>query len=241
MDKSEQQIKGGKQFLDKANLLVSADGKVIGMKGTSDVGRQLAIRELALKIFQRRLNFVFKPDADPAHIDELVKSEPFQEYLQEAEKQYEKRQKSLDVNKNYPVIEVPADGKSGMMGGAYTLAFVYSKKKGNVVVKGYRREVEAYIKENFTQYFVNYSLWYLGSHRDIWEFWKPSINIFEPTRSSKRRKIEKKDRMFSVRPKTDWSWDVSDEEYKKQQKEADERTLYFRRMPKRWIPEFDNL
>jgi len=202
--------------------------------------RQKEIQELALKIFQRRLDFTFKPDAKQEDIQTLMDSEPFQYYLQEAEKQYDKRQAALEVNKTYPVVEVPADGKSGMMGGAYCLAFVYSKHKGNVVIKGYMREVEEYIKKNFkSHYFVNFSLWYMGSHRDIWKFWKSGIGIHEPTRSTKRGKIKPKDRKFNVRPYVDWVYD-SEEEREKRWKEAEEKALYFKRMPKRWIPEFDN-
>ena len=231
MDKKEQHIKGGEAMRFKASKIITVPKEA----------RDKAIRELALKIFQRRLDFVFKPDADPAHIDQLVESEPFQIYLQEATELYEKRLKALAVNKTYPVIEVPADGKSGMMGGAYVLAFVYSKHKGNVVVKGYMREVEEYIKKNYTHYFVNYSLWYLGSHRDIWKFWKKSIGIHEPTRSTRRGKIKKKDRKFCVRPYVDVDYSLSEEERDKQWQEAEKQALYFRRMPKRWIPEFDNL
>jgi len=202
--------------------------------------RKQEIQELALKIFQRRLDFHFKDNPDPDVIQKLVDSEPFQEYLREAEKQYEKRQQALTNNKQYPVIEVPADGESGMMGGAYVLAFVYSKYKGNLVVKGYMREVEQYIKKNIkTHYFVNFSLWYLGSHRDIWKFWKKGIGIHEPRRSSKRIKIEKKDRKFCVRPYVEWNYDLNEEEREKQHREADEQALYFKRIPKRWIPEFD--
>ena len=198
------------------------------------------VRELALKIFQRKLDFKFKPDADSAHVDKLVESEPFQEYIREAEKQIEKRQQALANNKQYPVIEVPADGKSGMVGGAYVLAFVYSKCKGNLVVKGYMREVEQYIEKNIkTHYFVNYSLWYLGSHRDIWKFWKDGIGIHEPTRSTRRGKPKKEDRKFVVRPYVDWNYDLSEEEREEKYREADEQALKFKRMPKRWIPEFD--
>jgi len=201
--------------------------------------RKEEIQELALKIFQRRLDFTFKKDADSEAIQKLVDSEPFQEYIEEATKQYDKRAKALEVNKNYPVIEVPADGKSGMAGGAYVLAFVYSKYKGNMVVKGYVREVEEYIKKNIkTHYFVNYTLWYMGSHRDIWNFWKKEIGIHEPTRSTKRGKIKAKDRKFCIRPYVEWTYDNA-EEHEKRWEEAKKEALYFKRMPKRWIPEFD--
>ena len=91
------------------------------------------VRELALKIFKRKLNFTFKPGVSEDVIDQLVASEPFQEYIGLAEKQLEKRAKALAVNKHYPVIEVPADGKAGMSWGAYALCFVYSKDRKSVV------------------------------------------------------------------------------------------------------------
>ena len=201
--------------------------------------RERDIQELALKIFKRRLNFTFMPDVKEEVIDKLVASEPFQEYIQEATKQLDKRDVALTNNKMYPVIEIPADGKSGMAGGAYCLCFVYTKHKGNFVVKGYVREVEEYVKKNYTHYFYNLSLWYLGSHRDIWHFWKKSANIHTPDKYEKG--VDKERLKFKVRPRTDWSRDVSEEEYKRQHKEADERQLVFKRMPKRWIPEFDEL
>lgn len=209
------------------------------MKDLKEEVRQQEIRALAIKIFQRTLKFTFKPDADAAAIDKLVESEPFQYYLEQATLQYDKRQQALKVNKNYPVVEIPADGESGMMGGAYVMAFVYSKFKGNVVVKGYMREVEEYIKKNFTHYFVNYTLWYMGSHRDIWKFWKKDIGIHEPIRRTRRKNIPKEDRMFRVRPYVNWDYDLSSEERDRQHREADEKQLVFKRMPKRWIPEFD--
>jgi len=217
-------------------------GDSIKLKGGGGIvpnERETEIRELAIKIFQRTLDFTFKADADPAVIDELVASEPFQYYIEQATKQYDKRTKALAVNKNYPVIEIKADGKSGMMGGAYCLCFVYSKHKGNFVLKGYMREVEEYLKKNYTHYFCNFSLWYMGTHRDIWHFWKKSIGVHTPCKYKKG--VKKNDLMFNVRPYSDWSWNVSKKEYKKQQKEADEKELRFKRMPKRWIPEFDNI
>ena len=190
------------------------------------------VRELALKIFKRTLNFRFKPGVSEDVIDQLVASEPFQEYIRLAEKQLEKRAKALAVNKHYPVIEVPADGNSGMSWGAYVLCFVYSKHRGNFVLKGYMREVQAYLKKNYTHYFCNFSMQYMGSHRDSWSFWKEGIGVHEPNRYKKGR--SKEDMQFVVRPYVSWS--CSDEEREK----ADEQSLRFKRMPKRWIPEFDN-
>jgi hypothetical protein len=225
--KKDQYLEGGENMLKNADAVLS-------------ITNRKQVEELALKIFQRRLDFKFRPDAPEDVKRKLIDSEPFQEYIEEARKQLQDKQQRELRNKKYPVIEVEADGKRGTAGGAYVLAFVYSKHSGNIVVKGYMREVEEYIKKNIkTHYFVNYSLWYMGSHRDIWKFWKDSVGVHEPQRSCKRRKIEPKHRKFRVRPYTDWKWDVGEEEYQQQQKQADEQELVFKRMPKRWIPEFD--
>lgn len=188
------------------------------------------VKELALKIFKRKLGFTI---VDEKVIDKLVASEPFQEYIKIAEKQLEKQEQAIINNKYYPVIEVPADGKKGICGGAYVLCFVYSKYKSNFVLKGYHREVEEYLKKNYTHYFCNFSMQWMGDHRDIWKFWKESIGIHEPRRYKKD--VSKEYLMFSVRPYV--NWDCSEEEREK----ADEQTLRFKRMPKRWIPEFDTL
>jgi len=191
------------------------------------------VRELALKIFKRNLGFTFKKDVSPDVIENLVTSEPFQYYLEEAEKQLKKRGQAIVNNKYYPVIEVPADGKKGVIGGAYVLCFVYSKYQGNFVLKGYYREVKEYLKKNYTHYFYNMSMQWMGSHRDFWSFWKSSIGVHEPRKY--RKGVSRQDQMFSVRRYV--NWDAEDEEHKK----ADVETLRFKRMPKRWIPEFDKL
>ena len=115
-----------------------------------------------------------------------------------------------------------------MMGGAYTLCFVYSKYNGNFVLRGYMREVEDYLKKNYTHYFCNMSLWNLGFNRDIWKFWKDNVGIFHPTPRDQRRgsKIE-------VRQYYNYYGSGVDKE------EVKEKALEFKRLPKRWIPEFD--
>lgn len=127
--------------------------------------------------------------------------------------------------KNYPIIDVPANGRPDWSVGAYTLAFVYSKNSGNFVLRGYYGEVKQYLKKHYTHYFVNYSLWSGGHSRNIWDFWNDSIGIFSP---SQRRK----DRKYEVRPYTGGRNNIS-------LKEFDAKRLKFKRLPKRWIPEFD--
>ena len=123
--------------------------------------------------------------------------------------------------KLYPVIKVPASGKPVWGGGARTMAFVYSRNMGNFILEGFHDEVEAYLKKNYTHYFVNYSLWWHGEHRDIWDFWKDSISIFHPTRKKRDWKIQ-------VRPYSNYQTDKT---------ELAKQTFKFKRLPKRWIPE----
>jgi len=134
----------------------------------------------------------------------------------------------------YQEINIPASGKSGMMGGAYTIAFMYSKHNGNIVFKGYMREIEEYIKKNYTHYFVNYCLWHKGVHRDIWKFWKKNVIIWEPDPDSKLQRSFRNPYKWLVKRSKDpyWEGEVPDD---------DKLQYEFKRMPKRWIPEFDKL
>ena len=61
--------------------------------------------------------------------------------------------------RNYPIIDVPSDGKPKWYGGARTMAFVYSKHKGNFIVRGFSHEVEEFLKKNFTHYFFYFSIY----------------------------------------------------------------------------------
>jgi hypothetical protein len=132
------------------------------------------------------------------------------------------------MEKELNVIEVPASGKSDWYGGAYCIAFVYSKYKGNFVLKGYVDEVKAYLKNNYTHYFVNLTLWSSHGFRSIWDFWKDNYHISQPD----RRRV-KPVRHYKNKPEYKW---VLKAFYK-----DDNTALKFKRFPKRWIPEFDNL
>ena len=197
--------------------------------------RKQEIEDLAWQLFQDKLGLKFKSTLTPEQKKKITDVPDYQEYRNFAEKVYAERlakKEKAALNKKYPVIEVPASGESSWIGGAYVLCFVYSKYNGNFVLKGYSREVEEYLKKNYTHYFYNMSLWYHGENRDIWHFWKDGVGIHTPRRKS--RIFKGNDRWkFQVRPYVDWH---CDEEEKKR---ADEKTLWFKRMPKRWIPEFD--
>jgi hypothetical protein len=129
----------------------------------------------------------------------------------------------------YPVYDIPATGKSNWMEGAYTLCFVYSKYNGNFVIRGYRREVMDFLKKNFTHYFCYISMWCNGQSRGYWRFWKENtINIFQPSPRSKHFRSYK-----HIIEKYDGNKFKSGYNTIKK--------LEFKRMPHRWIPEFDKL
>jgi len=218
--------------LDLSGAITTADGKIVGMSGTSKTAE---IEKLAWQIFQDRLGLSFKRELTADEKKQITDVPEYQQYKDAAKKLYDERQKKKEkavLNKKYTVIDVPASGKRTWSGGAYTLCFVYSKNNGNFVLRGYSKEVQEYLKENYTHYFYNLSLWYHGNKRDIWYFWKEGIGVHQPHRRSKIFKGKDKWK-FQVRPYT--FWHASDEA----RKEADEKSLWFKRMPKRWIPEFD--
>jgi hypothetical protein len=202
--------------------------------------RSKEIENLAWQVFQNRTGLNFIRELTTEEKKSVTDVPSFQEYREEAERVYAKRlikKEKAALNKKYPMIDVPASGTRRRMGGAYTLCFVYSKYKGNFVLRGYSAEVEEYLKENYTHYFYNMSLWYHGNNRDIWGFWKDDVGVYTPNRDSRIFKGEERWK-FRVRPRTgahSWDWD-----YQEKKKLADGKELYFKRMPKRWIPEFDN-
>lgn len=89
------------------------------------------------------------------------------------------------MKKEYPVIEVPSNGKPNWYEGARCMVFVYSRDNGNFILTGYRGEVEKYLKENYKHYFYYVSMWHKGSSRGHWKFWKKEVSIFEPNRRRK--------------------------------------------------------
>lgn len=125
------------------------------------------------------------------------------------------------MKKELNVIEVPASGNKDWGGGAYCIVFLYTKHKGNLVVKGYRDEVDDYIKSNYTHYFANYTLWSEKGFRSIWRFWNDRFYIISPDRGINRH-----------RSRTNYKWRITN---------FNKKTISFRRFPNRWIPQFDEL
>lgn len=127
---------------------------------------------------------------------------------------------------NFPIIDVPASGNSNWWEGAYTLCFVYSKHNGNFILRGWRGEVMKYLKKNYSNYFCYISMWSNGCSRGHWKFWKDNVSIFEPKKLGKRK---------------EWKYRVVKYSGSGIYHSNREKELEFKRLPKRWIKEFDEL
>lgn len=135
------------------------------------------------------------------------------------------------TKKTYPIINIPADGQSRWIDGSYCMIFVYSKYKDNFIVKGYLREVQEYLKKNHTHYFAYLSMWNNGESRGHWFFWKDDVSIYSPKKPSKYDYFPARKKYQVV--KYNGHRYSSDSER--------EIELEFKRLPKRWIPEFNQL
>lgn len=128
----------------------------------------------------------------------------------------DKWQNKLDKTK-LPETDVPADGKKMWGGGAFVIAFIYSNR-GNFVLKGYHNEVQKKLDSmDGLKYFVNFSMWSGGQHRDWWQVSGKGVYMREPDKSNK------------------FKWKIY------RYKDKVEQTLTFKRLPKRWIPEIEAL
>jgi len=138
--------------------------------------------------------------------------------------------KNKDSKKNYPVIQVPSTGKPNWGGGARTMCFVYSKHHGNFILEGYLEEVYEYLKTNYTKYFCYFSMWCRGQSRGYWRFWKErDVSIYEPS-TSRLFNHKRRYRIVSYKPRYSYKQDVKIN-----------KTISLKRMPKKWISEFDKL
>ena len=184
------------------------------------------VEAIAWQIFLNNTGLRFKKELSAEEMKKITDVEAYEHYREQALKFYGKKQRAL-LNKKYEVINVPATGRRGWMGGAFCLCFVYSKYNGNFILSGYFDEVNTYLKKNYTHYFYNKSLWCQGFNRDIWGFWKDGIMISKASIYGRM-----KGKKTVVRP---YRFNKMDEE------EIKAKTFYFKRLPKRWIPEFDIL
>ena len=187
------------------------------------------IENLAWQIFLNKLGISFKRELTVEEKKGITDKESYQYYRDLAKKLYIEKQKRKEkalLSKKYKVIDVPASGKRGWMGGAYSLTFVYSKHNGNFALRGYSGDIEEYLKKNYTHYFCNKVLFGGYSHRNIWKFWKDGVGIFQPTISKSRKVYDRKYR-------------VAEYSHYSDEQPITRISYEFKRLPKRWIPEFD--
>jgi hypothetical protein len=129
------------------------------------------------------------------------------------------------MKKDLEVINVPSDGRPDWYEGAFCLLFVYTRDNGNFILKGYRREVEKYLKDHYTHYFFYLSMWSHGQTRGNWNFWKDTVTIFEPSKSKPFKRLK-----YSVVKYNHKTYN--------HERVAE---FNFKRLPKHWIPEFNTL
>lgn len=132
----------------------------------------------------------------------------------------------------YPIIDVPANGKPEWIKGARCMMFVYSKHKGNFILRGYLGEVENFVKANFTHYFYYLSMWHDGRSRGYWHFWKNGVSILTPIRKGRNKRWQ-----YIIHKQFNGGHYNSLAELSSEK----EIELKFKRLPKQWIPEFDQL
>ena len=119
------------------------------------------------------------------------------------------------------IIIAPKRSEKCWANGAYTLCFVYSNK-GNLLVKGYMGDVELVLNELKTKgykFYYNKVMFHHGDKRNYWGFYKDGVYLLSPYRSNRGEKRHH----YRFR------------NYKSH------KTLEFKRLPKRWIKEFDEL
>jgi len=211
--------------LDLDNYIKTYDGRLIGMCGTSKVAE---LEEIAWKLYLGGIKVHWR--ATPLLREDFSKYNDYRAFMEAALIIYDRRIESRKkLKKPLTVIEVPASGKSTWYGGAFVLIFVYSRYKGNFIISGYSNEAEEYLKKNYTHYFAYKSMWHAGKSRGFWDFWKSNIGIFAPSDSKKH--VTGKERKYSIRQYSEYKSNGVD----------DMKTLYFKRLPKYWIPEFNTL
>jgi hypothetical protein len=123
---------------------------------------------------------------------------------------------------------------TGYKKGIYALAFVYSRDNGNVIIKGEQKLVLEEIEKNFTPAVVNLQRYKQGRTPAWWMVSTSNgynnIYIAEPHKPRKDLSgITKRSNKF-----------IFTCYYKKHEK-TETKTLSLRRIPKRWIPEYNKL
>lgn len=107
-------------------------------------------------------------------------------------------------------------------GDLYGMWFVYAPE-GNFLVKGMFGLCEEYVKKNFSKYIARWTMWKNGKSRGHWQC-SEGMHLSILSRIDKYGMID-----YSKRMKYKVIFSKSDE------------ILEFRRIPKKWLPEYDRL
>lgn len=111
----------------------------------------------------------------------------------------------------------------------YTLAFMYNRSGKALLLKGYLTEIKEYIRSMRFTAFVNIRYYLAGRSRGSWELYHKGTKV---------------DGIFVRAPRLDHGYDNEETKWIHKWEVNNYRTgksLYFKRLPKRWIPEFDDL
>ena len=138
----------------------------------------------------------------------------------------------MKKNVNYTEINLKSAGKELFNGDyaakAFAVTFVYSNK-GNFLIRGFWGETELMLKamiEKGYRFYYQYSFYKDGKARFTFtEFWDKKVSIYPPQKRDGRYGVNRNKFEFKVSPRFG--------EYK--------TVLSLKRLPKRWIPEFNNL
>lgn len=109
-------------------------------------------------------------------------------------------------------------------GDLYGMWFVYTPQ-GNFLVKGMFGLCEEYVKKNFSKYIARWTMWKNGKSRGYWQC----------SRGMGVRVLPEQD-----------EYGMIDYSYSKRMKykvvfDKSEETLEFRKIPKKWLPEYDRI
>jgi hypothetical protein len=154
---------------------------------------------------------------------------------------YEIQERKSSLKTKWKEIEIPASGIKSIYQGNWCQVFVYSNK-GNFILKGFLREINEFIKKVLIpsgyKFFAN-----ITSHRTLtygsygenklhsnrWIFYKKDTVI-----------IEKQTRRYSKRKSTGVKYFYKEKKWIFRNKK-DSKFITFKRLPKKWVPELDEL
>lgn len=109
----------------------------------------------------------------------------------------------------------------------FALTFVYSNK-GNFLIKGFWGETEAYLDklvQDGLKFYYQYSFYKDGKKRFTYtNFWKRSVSVLAPEKDTWGNRHRNKFVIKKLNKYGHW-----------------ETILEFKRLPKRWIPEFEKI